>query len=155
MSIQDDKDNVATDNDIITGLQNKKDIEAHKLLIQLEIKSAQSNELYGYFDDFVELLKNKSSFVRARGFRLACAQAQWDVKDKFEKNFDTLLCMLDDEKPTAVRQCIEAFHIVIIYKPEIIEKIEHKLNSIDLSKYKDSMSPLIKKDIEELRKVML
>lgn len=141
--------------DIIAGLQNKKDTEAHQLLLQLEAQSADSNELYGYFDEFLELMKSKSSFVRTRGFRLACAQAKWDVDEKIEKNLDRLLSMLDDQKPTAVRQCLAALHIVVLYKPNLAERIGGKLDIIDLSKYKDSMSPLIQKDIEELRRLIL
>ena len=140
--------------DIITGLQNKKDTEAHQLLLQLEKQSAESNTLYEYFDDFINLLKNKSSFVRTRGFRLACAQAQWDVENKIQKNLELMLLMIDDEKPTAVRQCLTALHTVVLYKPELFETIIAKLDAMDLSKYKDSMSPLIKKDMEELRKIM-
>lgn len=137
--------------DIISGLQNKKDTEAHQLLLQLEAQSADSDELYGYFEEFLELMKSKSSFVRTRGFRLACAQAKWDVDEKIEKNLDRLLSMLDDQKPTAVRQCLAALHIVVLYKPNLAERIGKKLDIIDLSKYKDSMRPLIQKDIEELR----
>ena len=140
--------------DVIAGLQNKNDVEAHQLLLQMEKQSMESNEWYEYFEDFTELLKSKSSFVRVRGFRLACAQAKWDTENYIEKNLETLLIMLDDEKPTAVRQCLEALHIVVLYKPNLIEKIEHKLIDMDLSKYKDSMRPLIEKDMEELRKVM-
>lgn len=54
--------------DIIAGLQNKKDTEAHQLLLQLEAQTADSDELYGYFEEFLELMKSKSSFVRTRGF---------------------------------------------------------------------------------------
>lgn len=96
-------------------------------------------------------MKSKSSFVRTRGFRLACAQAKWDVDEKIEKNLDRLLSMLDDQKPTAVRQCLAALHIVVLYKPNLAERIGEKLDTMDLSKYKDSMRPLIQKDIEELR----
>ena len=138
--------------DIIAGLQNKKDTEAHQLLLQLEAQSADSDELYGYFEEFLELMKSKSSFVRTRGFRLACAQAKWDVDEKIEKNLDRLLSMLDDQKPTAVRQCLAALHIVVLYKPNLAERIGEKLDTMDLSKYKDSMRPLIQKDIEELRR---
>ena len=141
--------------DIIAGLQNKKDTEAHQLLLQLEAQSADSDELYGYFDEFLELMKSKSSFVRTRGFRLACAQAKWDVDEKIEKNLDRLLSMLNDQKPTAVRQCLAALHIVVLYKPNLAERIGGNLDTIDLSKYKDSMSPLIQKYIEELRRLIL
>ena len=35
-----------------------------------------------------------------------------------------------------------------MYKPELEENIENKIRTIDLSKYKDSMQSLIKKDID-------
>ena len=140
--------------DIIAGLQNKNDKEAHQLLLQLESRSAETDELYEYFEDFVGLMKGKSSYVRTRGFRLICAQAQWDHENKIERNIDVLLSMLDDEKPTAVRQCLAALHNIVLYKPDLSETIEAKLDHLDLSKYKDSMSPLIQKDIDELRNMI-
>ena len=140
--------------DIITGLQNKNDKEAHQLLLQLESRSAVTDELYDYFDDFLGLLKGKSSYVRTRGVRLICAQTQWDHENKIEQNIDALLSILDDEKPTAVRQCLAALHNVVLYQPKLSEFIEIKLDQMDLSKYKDSRSPLIQKDIDELRNMM-
>ena len=54
-------------------------------------------------------MKNyQSSFVRVRGFRLCCAQAQWDSENKLERHIDELLAILDDDKPTAVRQYMSA-----------------------------------------------
>ena len=140
--------------DIIAGLQNKNDKAAHQLLLQLESRSAETDELYAYFEDFLGLLKGKSSYVRTRGFRLICALAQWDHENKIERNIDTLLSVLHDEKPTAVRQCLAALHNIVLYKPDLSETIEAKLDQMDLSKYKDSMSSLIQKDIDELRKMM-
>lgn len=137
--------------DIIAGLQNKNNTEAYQLLLLLEKGSAESNALYGNFEDFVGLLKCKSSFVRTRGFRLACAQARWDVEEKLEAHFDLLLAALDDDKPTAVRQRLSALRGVILNKPQLNERIEEKLDKLDLSKFKDSMHPLIERDREELR----
>ena len=47
-----------------------------------------------------------------------------------------------------------ALHEVILYRPEMIGLIFETVNNIDLSVYKDSMSPLIKKDIEALMAVV-
>lgn len=139
---------------IIEGLTNKKDTEAHKLLLELEKLSEESDQFYAYFDDFLTLLQSKSSFVRTRGFRLACAQARWDGEEKLCKNADILLRMLDDDKPTAVRQCIMALHTAVRYKPQLRDKIAARLDNMDTAKYKDSMRPLIEKDIEGLRKIL-
>lgn len=139
---------------IIEGLQNKKDTEAYKLQLLLEKESAESNKYYSYFDEFVKLMNSKSSFIRIRGFRLICSQAQWDKENKIESNLNVILKMLDDEKPIAVRQSLAALHTLILYKPDLCSVIESKLGTLNLAKYKDSMKPLIEKDIAELRDVM-
>ena len=135
-------------------MKNSNSKEAYELLLELEKQAAESDILYGYFDDFVKLTNDESSYVRIRGFRLVCAQAQWDTENKLGKNINALLCMLSDVKPIAVRQCLAALHSVVLYKPELTDSIIEQLQRLDLSKYKDSMAPLIEKDIEELLKVM-
>nr|WP_326185271.1 SufBD protein [uncultured Oscillibacter sp.] len=140
--------------DIIAGLKSKRNVDAYQLLLMLERESAESNVLYDCFEEFIGLLKSESSFVRVRGFRLACAQARWDVEHKIEKNFDTLLIMLDDEKPAAVRQCLAALRTVLSCKPDLAGRLAEKLRAMDLSKYPDSMAPLLRKDIEEMRTLL-
>ena len=41
-----------------------------------------------------------------------------------------------------------------LIRPELNEIIEYELGKIDISGYKDSMIPLIKKDIAELRELI-
>lgn len=141
--------------DILNQLQNGKNEEAYKLLLELESESAESSLLYSWYDDFMELLHHKSVYVRIRGFRLCAAQVKWDTEHKTENSLGELLSMLDDDKPIAVRQCLEALHQVLLYKPELSSLIDEKLLALDLSKYKDTMRPLIKKDIAELRSLFL
>lgn len=141
-------------NHLLTRLQDKDDKKAYDYVHEIIAKSADSNAYYAYFDDFVEMTHSKSSFMRTRGFLLCCAQARWDTERKFEKAFEWLRVLLHDEKPTVVRQSLAALHQVILYHPELCDSIEGELNSVDLSKYRDSMIPLIKKDINELRRVM-
>lgn len=140
--------------DIITALQNKKDTEAYQLFLQLEKESAESQRLYAYFDDFIHLLGHKSSFVRVRGFRLACAQARWDKENKIERTIDLLLSMLDDEKPAAVRQCLAVLPQTLQEKPGLARNVEEKLKVMRLEKYQDSMASLLKKDIAKLQKAI-
>lgn len=138
---------------IIDKLQDKDNRAAYKLLLELESKSADSNELYPYFDEFLKLLCSESSYVRTRGFRMCCSQAKWDKDCRIERNIDNMLVMLDDEKPTAVRQSIAALHQVLLYKPELYERIKNKVDSLCLDKYKESIIPLIKKDIDKIGEV--
>lgn len=137
--------------DIITGLQSKNNSEAYQLLQMLEERSEESNELYGSFEDFMDLLNSKSAFAQVRGFRLACAQARWDTEGKLEKNLDTLFAALCAAKPTAVRQCLAALQNVLRRRPELAGEIISRLDGVDLSRYKDTMRPLIEKDIQALR----
>ena len=69
-------------------------------------------------------------------------------KNKINNIIDSLLQVLDDEKPTIVRLCLSSLNNLLLYKIDLSEKVESKLKNMDLSKYKDSMKPLIQKDID-------
>lgn len=140
--------------ELICALQDKDDKKAYDLSKEILEMSAFSDKYYSYFEEFVSLLTSKSSYVRTRGFQLCCAQARWDKEGKLKKALPTLFALLHDEKPTAVRGCLGTLHEVVLYQPELCEIIKEELLTIDLSKYKDSMAPLIKKDMDALLKVM-
>ncbi|MGN0353246.1 MAG: hypothetical protein ACI4ES_16520 [Roseburia sp.] len=140
--------------EIMEVLKDKDAKKAYEFAKEIGAKSAETNEYYGVFDEFIGLLGEKSSYVRTRGFYLACAQARWDVDGKIAASFEKMSKLLNDEKPTVVRQCLGALHEVVLYRPELSERILKTVKNIDLSQYKDSMTPLIKKDIEELLKMM-
>lgn len=137
--------------DRLAELKHGKDADAYRLLLALEAESRESNALYGHLEFFISLTQDSRSYVRVRGFRLACAQARWDSDHRIEAHLDALLRLLDDEKPTVVRQCLEALQGAIAWKPHLAGPIEEKLNSMDLSRYRDSMARLIERDVEALR----
>lgn len=132
--------------ELIENLQDKDDKKAYGLAQKIMAVSAVSDAYYCYLNDFLGLLSHKSSFVRARGFVLACAQARWDKDDRLNAAMSKLLRLLHDEKPTVVRQCLAALHEVVACKPELRPVIREELGKMDLSRYKDSMAPLIEKD---------
>lgn len=140
--------------EILETLKDKDHMKAHEFAKEIGAKSTETNEYYEMFDDFAGLLSEKSSYVRTRGFCLICAQARWDIDGKLDGAYNTMSALLNDEKPTVVRQCISALHEVVLYRPELCDRISESLRNIDLSRYKDSMSPLIKKDIDELLKMI-
>ena len=139
---------------IIEALQDKDDRKAYALFKEINAKSAESDEYYQYLDRFVVLTSSENSYVRTRGFCLACAQARWDVQGRLAGAMDRMLSLLNDPKPIVVRQCLAALHEVAIYRPELSDAIRAGIEKIDLSKYKDSMSPLIRKDMDELLKML-
>ena len=115
---------------------------------EIESSIDESKLLYKYFDDIKKMLLDEKSYIKMRGFRIICKLSKWDKDNKINNIIDSLLQVLDDEKPTIVRQCLSSLNNLLLYKIELSEKVENKLKKLDLSKYKDSMKPLIQKDID-------
>ena len=132
----------------IKNLYNEDNNIAYKTLLELETITTESNELYDYFNEFLEMLNNNKTFIRVRGFRLICCLAKWDNENKINNNIDVILKELEDEKGTSVRQCLEKLKLILMYKVDLTDIIENKVRNLDLSKYKESMQSLIKKDID-------
>ena len=140
--------------EIIEKLRDKDEKAAYEFAKKIGIESAESDKYVEKIPVFSEMLTDKNSYVRTRAFMLICNQARWAGKGQIEVVFNQMKALLNDVKPTVVRQCLGALHEVILYRPEMIELILETVNNIDLSVYKDSMSPLIKKDIEALMAVV-
>ena len=137
---------------IIQKLIDKDDKQAYEYAKQIGIESAKIDKYLDMIPDFVSMLNDKNSFVRARFFILICDQARWADDNQIEKVFEQMKPLLNDPKPTVVRQCLNALHEVALFRPEMSDVIKDAISNIDLSIYKDSMASLIKKDIDELMK---
>ena len=141
-------------NEVIAHLKNKNDKTAYEYAKQIGMESAESDRYLSMIPEFAEMLLDKSSYVRTRGFCLICNQARWDDMGQIDAVFDEMIKLLYDDKPTVVRQCLEALVEVALYRPELTDKIYQAVLKIDTSKYKDSMSPLIEKDRKALLKML-
>ena len=135
---------------VIKKLIDKDDKQAYEYAKRIGIESAKTNKYVDMIPDFASMLQDKNSFIRTRFFILICDQARWASNNQIENVFDQMKPLLNDPKPTVVRQCLNALHEVILFRPEMCDVIKNTISSIDLSIYKDSMAPLIKKDIDEL-----
>ena len=136
--------------EIIERLRDRDENAAYEFAKKIGIESADSGKYVEMIPAFSEMLADKNSYVRTRAFMLICNQARWADNGQIEEAFNQMKALLYDAKPTVVRQCLGALHEVILYRPEMIELIRDAVNNIDLSAYKDSMSPLIKKDRDDL-----
>lgn len=134
----------------INILINADDKKAFDTLYELELITTESNELYSYFDTFLDMLNSDRTFVRVRGFRMICSLAKWDIDNRIDNNIDDILKELDDDTATSVRQCLSKINLIIMYKINLIDKIEVKMNSLNLCKYKESMQSLIERDIKRI-----
>lgn len=140
--------------EVIKSLTNKDNKKAYEYAKEIGVESAKSDKYLDMIPDFVGMLKDNSSFIRARFFILICNQARWANDGQIKDIYKQMSPLLNDPKPTVVRQCLNALHEVALFRPEMCDDIKKSLSKIDLNIYKDSMVPLIKKDIDELMKVL-
>ena len=140
--------------DIIVKLTAKNDKYACSIADKIISESRETDEWYEYFDSFVSLLNHPKSLVRNRALHILAANAQWDDNNRFDAILSEYLSHITDEKPITARQCIKALVQVGMAKPQYIPRIKACFRSADLSKYKDSMRPLIEKDMEETERLL-
>lgn len=134
---------------IIKNLTTKDDKYACALSEKIISESKETDEWYEYFDDFASLLDHPKSLVRNRALYILAANAKWDENNRFDSIISDFIAHITDEKPITARQCIKALAQVGSAKPQYIPRILSSFKSADLSKYKDSMRPLIEKDMSE------
>jgi len=132
---------------LIAMLTNTNDRYACAYADKIITESQESDAWYAYFDNFVSLLKHPKSLVRNRAIHIIAANVRWDEQDRFEAVLPEYLSHISDEKPITVRQCVKALAQVGLFKPRHIPTILLSLKNADLTQYKDSMRPLIEKDI--------
>lgn len=132
----------------IALLYSKNNNEAYDALKELQKLSLQSNEVYAHLDEFISMLDSENSYLRSRGLTLISANAKWDYNNKI--NIDSYLQYITDAKPITARCCIKSLRELIEYKPELKSKIISALQNADSSVYKESMQPLIRRDIDEV-----
>ena len=117
--------------EILRKLTDKNDKTAYEFAKQLGVESVESDCYLAMIPMFAELLQDKSSYVRTRAFVLICNQARWANDGQLAVVFDRMLLLLNDPKPTVVRQCLNALHEVALFQPELSERIENALAEMD------------------------
>lgn len=132
-------------------LQDKDDDAAYAATKRIAAESEFSDEYYKFIPEFVELLDHKKSYIRTRAMILCCSQARWDSDGIIAKYLPQMLRLVHDEKPTVVRQSLNALKEIVVFRPELCDVVAAELERMDISGYKESMISLIRKDINELK----
>ena len=135
--------------DVLEKLTSKDDQAACAYSGSIISESRETNVWYGCFDEFASLLSHPNSFVRNRVVYILAALARWDDENRFDAIMPEYLSHITDEKPITARQCVKALAEVGQSKPDLVPQILSALINADLTKYRDSMRPLIEKDIRE------
>lgn len=137
---------------IIEKLTSKNDKEACALAERIISENRAADSWYEYFDSFVKLLDHPKSLVRNRALYIIAANIRWDDSNCFDSVIFDYAAHIEDEKPITARQCIKALAEIGMTKPKYVPMILSCLHRADVSKYSDSMRPLIEKDIAETEK---
>ena len=140
--------------DAIANLTSKNDAFACALAERIVNESRESDRWYACFDDFAALLNHPKSYVRNRAMHILAANVKWDEGRRFDAVLPDFLAHIADEKPITARQCVRALAQVGRAQPQYIPQILSALKSADLSKYADSMRPLIERDIAQAVEIL-
>ena len=139
---------------LLSMLTAKDTKQGYGAFLELEHLSEESDDLYPYTERFAEMVSDRAWAVRCRGFRLFCKQARWDDDGVIDRCLERAMAILEDEKPTAVRLALAALLDVVPYKRELWPVIRQRVEAMDTTRYKDSMAPLIQKDMQTLLNAM-
>ena len=140
--------------DIIAKWIAKDDKYACAIADKIISEIQDTDEWYEYFDEFASLLNHPKSLVRNRVLYILATNAQWDNENRFDAIISEYIAHVTDDKPITARQCIKALAQIGVAKPQYIPRILLCLHEADLSKYKDSMRPLIEKDMAEKERIL-
>ena len=140
--------------EIIGKLTDKDDTSACIVADRIIAESQETDKWYGYLDAFAALLDHPKSLVRNRALHILAANARWDREDSLDAILPAYLAHITDEKPVTARQCIKALAQLGRAKPQYVPQILAAFRKADLSGYKDSMRPLIEKDMAETESVL-
>ena len=135
-------------------LQDKNDEVAYTTAKRIAAESELSDKYYKYIPEFAKLLNHQKSYLRTRAMILCCSQARWDNEGVIAKYLPQMLKLVHDEKPTVVRQSLNALKEVVAFRPELCKAIAMELKNMNIPGYKDSMIGLIQKDVTELKELM-
>lgn len=133
--------------EFLARLTDKNAVAACAFADRIACQSRESDCWYPYVDETITLLGHKNSLVRNRAIEILAANARWDAAGKLDAAMDELLTHVTDEKPITARKCIQALSEITAAKPNLIPRIRTALEHADLTGYRDSMQPLILKDI--------
>jgi hypothetical protein len=135
---------------LVEWLALKDDSVRYPAFLLLQCRSSLSDDVYPYWDLFVDKLKSDNSYQRSIGLMLIAENARWDTQNKTEDMINDYLQLIYDEKPITIRQCIQSLVKIVTYKPSLGAVIAEKMLSYDLMSVKETMRKSILLDILNL-----
>ena len=123
--------------ELIGYLLEKDDKVRYPSFLILQFRSEMKDDIYPYWNNFVEMLRSDNSYFRTIGLNLISINTKWDKENKIAKMIDDYLSFCEDEKMITARLCIQGLHNILNgtnFNKTICDKIVNKLISIDVLK---------------------
>ena len=135
--------------ELVERLNAKEDQIRYPAFLLLRARSAFCADVYPYWDTLAEKLENANSYQRSIGAMLLAANARWDTQGRMRACLGRFLALLNDEKPTTIRQCAQSLTEVASAQPALAGDIIAALIGVDLLQIKETMRKLVLSDFLE------
>ncbi|MHB8807611.1 MAG: hypothetical protein ACYC59_08525 [Anaerolineaceae bacterium] len=132
---------------LVGWLSEKDDNFRYKCFLLLIERSEKYQDVYPFWDIFVQKLHDSNSYQRNIGLRMIANNVRWDEQGKFDAICDLYLSCCDDEKPVTVRQCIQGLCQIVPFNTRCHSKVTQKLLSIDIAQRKETQRKILLLDI--------
>ena len=132
---------------LVGWLSEKDDNFRYKCFLLLIERSEKYQDVYPFWDIFVQKLRDPNSYQRNIGLRMIANNVRWDEQGKFDAICDLYLSCCDDEKPVTVRQCIQGLCQIVPFNTRCHSKVAQKLLSIDIAQRKETRRKILLLDI--------
>jgi hypothetical protein len=132
---------------LVSVLPEKRDELRYPAFLILQRRSAMHDDVYPYWNDFVEKLYSSNAYQRIIGVTLIGVNVKWDREDRFAGIAESYLACCDDGKPIVSRLTLQNMATWIANKPQYWNIVKKALFQIDINKQRDTMKKLILLDI--------
>lgn len=136
--------------ELIENLLETDDKIRYPSFLILQHRSEIKNDIYPYFDNFINMLESDNSYFRTIGLKLIALNIKWDKENKYPKIIDKYLLFCEDEKVITARLCIQGLQNIIEgtnYNKNICDKIVNRLINIDILKRPNTNWKVMTSDI--------
>ena len=132
---------------LVGWLSEKDDNFRYKCFLLLIERSEKYQDVYPFWDIFIQKLRDPNSYQRNIGLRMIANNVRWDEQGKFDGICDLYLSCCDDEKPVTVRQCIQGLCQIVPFNTRCHSKVAQKMLSIDITLHKETQRKILLLDI--------
>lgn len=132
---------------LVLLLTEKNDNIRYPAFLLLQKRSRNHNDVYTFWQVFVQKLDDINSYQRSIGIMLLAENIRWDNQRQFTQVFGNFVSHFQDEKFITARQTIQTVPIWAKYAQELLPATVKALTDVNIDSFKDTQKKLILLDI--------